>query len=197
MKERAMVEERREFFTDTALTNDEQQRLAVYEAAIEASFTSQTAGGLAAEQIRTERLWRGQWESFAHYCEDRWQVTQDAMNRRIRAAHVVKAIEDFSLQGMPENGGIEDRRLPNRNQALELGKLKEPEEQREVWEEVLAGVEPVTAKTVQEAVKQRREAKGSAAVSALRDRAFALALALPAERDAARSMVSMQGMPPD
>src|SRR6185369_17325168 len=53
-----MIQERRQFLVDTPLAPDERQRLEVYEAAIEANFAAQTAGVLAAEQIRTERLWR-------------------------------------------------------------------------------------------------------------------------------------------
>ena len=195
-----MIQERRQFLVDTPLAPDERQRLEVYEAAIEANFAAQTAGVLAAEQIRTERLWREEWESFSHYCEDRWHVSQEMMNKRIRAARVVRTLEEHVTEAVPENGSAKEHVTPNVRQALELAKLDDPQDQREVWDEVTAAATeaaPVTAKKVEEAVRSRKEETAAKKAPDLRERAFQLAADLPAERDAARTLVMMPGLPPD
>lgn len=200
MEEIEIVEEVRSFFAETPLSVDEQERFEVYEASIEASFSAQTAGVLSAERIRKERLWRGKWESFAHYCEDRWQVSQEQMNRRIRAARVMQALGSNMTEPEAGNGVGKSKSTPNVQQAVELSKLEDPEEQRAVWSEVLAEAseeQPVTAKRVEQAVAARKSLETDAGKGFLRERAFTLAAQIPEERDAARALVMMPGLPAD
>src|SRR5438105_4524009 len=175
------------------LSAAEQQRMAVYEAAVEAAFAGQTAGTLAAEQINHEKLWRQDYASFDDYCELKWRCSQEQMYRRIRAARVVSNLTEGKAKLSPSMSNLTEMALPNVSQAVELAKLDNREDQREVWQVVNADEGPVTARKVEEAVKKHQ----AVAAEPLKERAFALAAQLQAERDTARALVMMQGLPTD
>ncbi len=133
----------------------EKQRMVVYESAVEAGFVSQNAQILAMVQIRDERLYRAEYGTFDAYCERRWGKSAHRVNELIRAASVIKNISENNgtnssevLSETIENGTNSSEVLPNTSQATELAKLDDPEEQVEVWQEVVTSGEPVTAEVV-------------------------------------------------
>lgn len=149
------------------LSATEQQRLTVYEAAVEAGFGSQNAQILALVQIRDERLYRAEYGTFDTYCERRWGKSASRMNQLIQAAKVVKNLTEGPGQQVGQDGQSQAQddqlvgQLPNTKQAVELARLDDPEDQREVWAEVVSSGEPVTAKRVEEAVTQHQAEKAS------------------------------------
>jgi hypothetical protein len=194
------------------LSAAEQQRMAVYEAAVEAGFGSQNAQILALVQIRDERLYRAEYGTFDAYCERRWGKSARRMNELIQQAQVIKNLteenERFSAESLPENtenGRFSaEESLPNSKQAVELARLDDPEEQREVWEEVTASEKPVTAKKVAEAVDAVQAEKvypslavsGWSAKEVLKAKGFLDAMPESAAA-AAASVVGQPGWPSD
>lgn len=149
------------------LSDAERQRAAVYEAAIEAAFAGDEARVLAAEQYIKEELYREKYGTAENWCLQKWGKSIRRMQELIQAARVRENLSSLearnSAPDVPENE--EEARnsapitLPNTAQATKLAKLEDPEDQRAVWEEVMAGEEPVTAKKVEEAVEAYKAEK--------------------------------------
>jgi hypothetical protein len=122
--------------------------LAELETVIERGLGTFVEVGLALLEIREARLYREQgYERFEDYCQQRWSFTYRRSHQLIEAASVVASLGMNNCSDLPANEA----------QARELTRLKNPEAQAEVWQEVEAesGIEHVTAQRVREAVDRR------------------------------------------
>lgn len=134
------------------LSAKETKRLASIEAQIERNLQGFVEVGNALAVIRTERLYRGTHGTFDAYVRDRWDFQKSYAYRLIDAAEAVQ-----NLKTSPIGDKIEV--LPaSESQARALGKV-EPEQQAEVWQQVLdrsprddKGQPRVTAEIVEEVV---------------------------------------------
>lgn len=143
------------------LSKVEQTRLSSLEAIIQKDFFAYVAVGNALLEIRENCLYRTKtgrtWEG---YCREVWEMSPRHADRLVAAS---KVIENLTSIGVKEDGTVDWELLPTReSQARELAIL-EPEEQRQVWQqlldakrsEALAGERiKVTAKAVKNAVKR-------------------------------------------
>ena len=193
------------------LTQSERQTFELCEASISAGFETQAAAILAVRTIRDQKLWRADYENWDDYCRRRWQKSSHRINELIRAAAVIETLTDDQethvSPALLESADAETHvssecPLPNPKQAVELSKLDEPEEQREVWAEIVSSGEPVTAAKVEEAVEARKAEKEypSLSVSGWSSKEVVKAKrcldALPPEnREAAAAMIGQTGIP--
>lgn len=106
--------------------------------------------GKAMKAIRDEKLWHPTHSSFVAYCENRWQIKKSYAYELINDAETRE-----ELQSKPEVSAIAENLNPA--QARELSKV-EPEQRAEVLQKAAAGGE-VTAKSIAEAAKPKREPK--------------------------------------
>ena len=130
----------------TELSTTERAELGRYEAVIKRGLETFVAVGNALLYIRRDRLYRGTHSTFEAYCEQRWQMTDNYANKLIGAAEVVGNL-----------GTIVPVLPATESQARPLTKL-DPEEQREVWQEVVATAQggKVTAAHVQRVVDAQK-----------------------------------------
>jgi hypothetical protein len=124
----------------------EQARRALnhHEKVIENARRSFVALGQSLLAIRSERLYAGEFSTFAEYCEARWDISEAYANRVINAALV--AIEATPI-GVEINSEAVAREL--------VGLTNEPEMLRQVWDEATrrAAGGRVTAALVKEVRK--------------------------------------------
>jgi hypothetical protein len=125
----------------TSLTKIESARLSEQESIIQESGS---AVGRALMVIRDERLYRAEHKTFEDYCQTRWGMTRQHVNRQISYVKVVENLEPMGSK--PES----------ERQARPLSKLP-AEEQAEAWQEAVntAPEGKVTAKHVEEVVERR------------------------------------------
>lgn len=131
---------------DHLLTGDELEKLWECEDAIRHGMAAFLAVAEALHTIRTQRLYREDYNNFADYCREKWNLT-DRHARNLANAWDIMVTLDADPIGNPEM-------LPqNERQARELKQV--PREQRsEVWELAVAnagGVEHVCAHDVKTA----------------------------------------------
>ncbi|MDD2467730.1 MAG: hypothetical protein PHI97_27435 [Desulfobulbus sp.] len=138
----------------------EQSRLGELEATIRENLKAWYAVGLAMIEIRDSKLYRNDagrtWEG---YCREIFDMSHQHADRQISAA---KVIENLTPIGVKADGTVDWELLPaNEAQARELARLA-PEEQVQVWGQLVdskrllgsANVQAkVTAKAVKNAVK--------------------------------------------
>ena len=74
------------------LIEEERDSLAQCEAAIETLKTAFWAAGKALQIVRDGRLYRGEFDSFEAYCEERWQIGRDYADRLIKAWPVAERL---------------------------------------------------------------------------------------------------------
>jgi hypothetical protein len=115
-----------------------------HERVIENARRSFVAMGQALLAIRTERLYAGEFSTFADYCDARWDISEAYANRVINAALV--AIEATPI-GVEINSEAVAREL--------VGLTNEPDMLRQVWDEATrrAAGGRVTAALVKEVRK--------------------------------------------
>ena len=104
--------------------------------------------GIALMTIRDKRLYRDGFDTFEHYCRERWQFT------RMRASQLIAA------SGVVENVNNCLQKPTTESQVRPLTKL-EPEQQKEVWEKAVqtAPEGKITARHVQKIVNEAMETK--------------------------------------
>jgi DNA-binding NarL/FixJ family response regulator len=132
---------------DALFTRHEQRELETQERLIEQGIRTFWRVGQALKTVRDKRLYRERYPTFDQYCQKRWGLGRQYAYRMIDGAAV---IEDLSPIG--------DSMLPaNEAQVRPLTRLKDPEERRTVWREVLAAAPetPVTAALVRRVVQLR------------------------------------------
>ncbi|MEI8289792.1 MAG: hypothetical protein WCH99_09990 [Verrucomicrobiota bacterium] len=84
------------------LTRDEQDQYAACEAVIRRGLKTFYEVGLAYQTIRDRRLYRGEYKSFAEYCEAKLNTSKTQANRDIAAAVVVQTLNDPAAQALTE-----------------------------------------------------------------------------------------------
>jgi len=145
---------------DKPLSPVEISRLGELETVIRENLKAWYAVGTAMIEIRESRLYRNDvgrtWEG---YCREIFDMSHQHADRQIAAA---KVIENLTPIGVKEDGSVDWELLPaNEAQARELSRL-DPEEQVQVWGQLVdskrmlgdASVQAkVTAKAVKNAVK--------------------------------------------
>ena len=129
------------------LTSGELDQLAQCEAVVQRGLQAFYEIGAALQVIRDNRLYRQHYRTFDDYCEERWDIQRGYGHRLIKAAEV-----HSNLLGLP------DTPLPsNEAQARELAPLP-PDEQRDVWQQVIESGERPTAALVKRVKQSRRRA---------------------------------------
>jgi hypothetical protein len=133
--------------SDTALAPLEHDRLSACEETIESGLKTFTDVGNALLVIRDERLYRADYGTFEDYCRSRWGFDKARASKLISAAEAVSNVSHVKLPPA------------NERQAYELSRVKDPEQQREVWQEAVSTAPngKVTAKHVQEVVDRHTE----------------------------------------
>ncbi len=110
----------------------DQVELTRLERIIETGLAVWITVGRALLEINNKRLYRLTHLSWGAYCEDRWKIQRAHAYRLIQAIVVV---DDLSPRG--------DMPLPdNERVARALGKVADPEDRREVWEEAVEEAAP-------------------------------------------------------
>jgi hypothetical protein len=126
------------------LNEIEVSRLNQCEAVIERGMKTFVDVGNALLEIREKRLYRVEFGTFEDYCRERWGMVRQQANRLISAAEVVEILEPM--------GSI----LPATERQVRPLTSLEPEQQREVWAQVIDTTPPerITAAVVQTAVNE-------------------------------------------
>jgi len=130
------------------LSRQEQQELAALESTIQRNLSSFYEIGIALMTIRDKRLYRDGFDTFEHYCRERWQFSMRHAERLMLSSQVIENTRPIGR--IPEN----------ESQARPLTKL-EPEQQKEVWEKAVqtAPEGKITARHVQKIVNEAMETK--------------------------------------
>lgn len=120
----------------------EVNRLIECEAVIERGLKTFTDVGNALLEIRDSKLYRAEFGTFEDYCRERWAMSRPRAYQLIEAAETVSGLST-----------IVDILPKTESQARPLAKL-EPEQQREVWQQVIdtAPMGIITAAHVQKTV---------------------------------------------
>ncbi len=126
-----------------SLTQVENKRLKGLEAVIERGLNTFTEVGAALSEIRDTRLYRETHKTFEEYCQERWRMSKTYATRLVQSAEVVANLVPMGTV-LPET----------ERQARPLAALKDPEQQRQAWTQVIeaAGDKGITAKEVQKIV---------------------------------------------
>lgn len=128
---------------DTSFSDSERLQLECLEGIIEKGLKTFVEVGEALLEIKKEKLYRVGYATFDEYCQKRWGIGIRQSQRLIRASKVVHNLQkDDQLVVLPTS----------EYQIRTLAEL-EPEQQRQVWQEVTQNNENVTGKLVEEAVK--------------------------------------------
>ncbi|HHL33132.1 MAG TPA: hypothetical protein ENJ30_02065 [Desulfobulbaceae bacterium] len=138
---------------DTPLSVREQKELAGLEQIIKKNFLGFVAVGKALAEIRDKRLYRTEHgRTFDTYCRELWEMSRDYADRLVGAAQVMDNLTTI----VSKTDDNLPKLLPtNEAQARELARL-EPEDQQQVWLQVLEETKegaPVTARRIKNRVK--------------------------------------------
>lgn len=130
------------------LSRQEQQELAALESTIQRNLSSFYEMGIALMTIRDKRLYRDGFDTFEHYCREKWQFARAQAYRLIDSAKVIENLSPIGDKPATES------------QVRPLTKL-EPEQQKEVWEKAVqtAPEGKITARHVQKIVNEAMETK--------------------------------------
>lgn len=122
------------------------RRLLQLECDIEVGLRAYERAGTALGEIRDDGLWRGEYDTFADYCERRWEMRLSRAYQMMEAARIARLLST--------NGG---KPPANERQARALAPLKDdPEALTEVWSELQGEHDGhLTAVIVQKAVHLR------------------------------------------
>lgn len=113
--------------TETELSDDETDELQRCETIIERGLKTFFEVGAALLRVRDLKLYRVDHPTFEAYCQERWDFTKTYANNLIAATSVRNNLTTIVVKQLPANEA----------QARPLAKLKDPEQQREVWERVV------------------------------------------------------------
>lgn len=130
------------------LTIQENTRLRHCEAVIERSMNSFYEMGVALREVRDSRLYKEDFNSFEEYCEKKWAISKPYAIQTISASNVMDELNQVAMATIPTT----------ERQVRPLTKLKDPELQKKVWQEVVfesaQTSEPITAKKVEQKVME-------------------------------------------
>jgi site-specific DNA-methyltransferase (adenine-specific) len=123
------------------LNIEERNELERCEVVIKQGLQTFVEVGQALMLIRDKRLYRAEYGTFENYCNEKWNLSRNFVNKTIAASNVVSNIEMGTMVPKTER------------QARPLTKV-EPELQTEVWQETVnRHGDNITAKKVEEVVK--------------------------------------------
>lgn len=130
------------------LTEDEEKERHRLELKVERAFVE---AGTALRELRDKRLYRSTHKTFEEYCQDRFGFSRRHPYRLIDAANVVENLEKFCVQF----GHI----LPAKEFVCRPLTILRPDQQREVWQEILQETEGKhpTGKEVKSIVERLKE----------------------------------------
>lgn len=132
--------------TDTELSYEEADELQRCEQIVARGLKTFFEVGVALMRVRDLRLYRVEYRTFEDYCQNRWDMGRQYVNRIIAASQVRENLVPIGTK-FPENEA----------QARPLTKLRDPEQQREAWRAVLERAEQdgrLNAQIVEEVVRQ-------------------------------------------
>lgn len=133
-------------FAPKELDMQEADRLARLESSIEKNLAAFYAVGLALAEIKQDRLYRENYDTFEAYCRDRYSLARRTAYQYIESAATVDNLKECAqLEHKPT---LESHLRPLNNLT--------PEDQRTAWLEVEAAAQGdrITAALVQRVVKQ-------------------------------------------
>jgi hypothetical protein len=137
--------------TDAELSTSEQQALSHYEQVIERGLKTFFEVGAALLRVRDLRLYRTEYRTFEEYCADRWGLARNRAYQLIDAAGVVQNVQNFGHEAPT----IESH-------AAALATLKDPEQQRQAWQQAVQRAQELgkklTAALVDAVVKEMQPA---------------------------------------
>ena len=81
------------------LSTNEKHELRKYERTIEEGLSRFVAVGHALYEIRTKKLFRGHYDSFKEYLDDRWGMSQANASRLIKGSEVATRIPEIKNEG--------------------------------------------------------------------------------------------------
>lgn len=146
------------------LTPAEWGRLVMYEEIIEAGLQTMLDTAEALLCVREERLYREKFATFDDYCRDRWQISYRRAKQLIDFADVCKNLKELNknvnktcTSGSDFGGKEPTDSVPmpeNERQTRPLAGLT-PEEQQQVWSQVVSEGNPTAAKVERAAEKLR------------------------------------------
>ena len=142
------------------MLQDQHLRLADCEAKIYNGIKGFYEAGKALIVIREEELYlQSGYSGFEDYCLKKWKFSKQRAHQLMDAYKVVKELEE----NMTEPSTIVDEEKPNidfkvlpftESQARPLSKIKDPELRAKAWKEVTEENEEITAKAVENKVKE-------------------------------------------
>jgi hypothetical protein len=144
-----------------ALTVQERERRDELEVVIRSGLKTFYEVGNALAEIREKRLYRETHSSFESYCQEVWEISRRHANRLIGSAGVIENLTKGPM-------GPTEKLPTSERVARPLTKLP-PEQQREVWQEVVAKEEPVTAKRVERVLSVRQRAQAAVAGTSIKN----------------------------
>lgn len=133
----------------TELTTVERSRLRTLEKVIDQGLETYVRVGMALAEVKADKLYRDDYGTWSDYCKNRWGFTQQHAGRLITASETAQRI----LKSEPRGSLLEAP--PTENHARALSKAP-PEEQAEIWEEVIFDDPNPTAAKVRDAVEKRQ-----------------------------------------
>ncbi len=130
------------------LSASEQRALQRAEVTIAKGMKAFVAVGLALKEIRDQRLYRQQYDTFGEYCAERWELSRPRAYQLCAASQVVADLStNVDIRLLPESEA----------QARSLTRLKEPEHRKRAWELALERAaetgRAVTARDTEDAVR--------------------------------------------
>jgi hypothetical protein len=132
---------------ENQLSIQENTRLRHCEAVIEKSMNSFYEMGIALREIRDSKLYKESNGTFEDYLEEKWKIERRHGYRYIEAANTFENVSNWT-QTVPTSEG----------QVRPLTKIKDPETQQRVWQEVVKESnetnQPITAKKVEQVVSR-------------------------------------------
>ena len=153
-----------------ALSSDEKRELRRHESVIRRGWETFVDVGNALAQIQKDRLYRGEFKTFAEYCRGRWEYGKSQAYRLMGAAEVIANLSPIGDIPRPVNEA-QVRPLIGLN----------PEDQLSAWKAAVerAGKDGATAKLVREAVapfqaNDKKASKSAKSKKSTRSRALGL-----------------------
>lgn len=132
-------------------------RKAELEITIGQHIASFRVAGEALWEIKEEKLYADQYDTFSEYMEERWGFTERRGYQLIKAAKVAKTTEQVV-------------QIPNEATAREIAKLDDPKDQKKAAR-ILAKADEVNATTAREAVEKVGGPRGGLAAQVMAARA--------------------------
>lgn len=137
-----------------SLSAAERNRFKECERVIEIGLHAFVEVGNALLEIRQEKLYRSDYQTFESYCRERWQLKRQRAYELMEAAEIVVSLSQ-SLRDIPS------KKLPQKEaHAAQLSKAP-PDERPVIWKQIVSDSENsakhITAKKIAETINRRFE----------------------------------------